>query len=100
MILSKRVNAEKLEYVAGMLRVIAHPVRLNILDLLQLHGRLTVQDIQERLGLEQAIASQHLILMKDKGVLRAEKQGRYRYFSLVYPNMKNIIKCLEVCCNG
>lgn len=100
MILSKRVNAEKLEYVAGMLRVIAHPVRLDILDLLHLHGRLTVQDIQERLGLEQAIASQHLILMKDKGVLRAEKQGRYRYFSLVYPNMKNIVKCLEVCCNG
>lgn len=100
MILSKRVNADKLEYVAGMLRVISHPVRLDIIDLLQVHGRLTVQEIQESLGLEQAIASQHLILMKDKGVLKAEKSGRYRYFSLVYPTMKNIIKCLEVCCNS
>ena len=100
MILSKRVTTEKLEYVAGMLRVISHPVRLDIIDLLHSQGRLTVQDIQESLGLEQAIASQHLILMKDKGVLRAEKQGRYRYFSLANPNMKNNIKCLELCCQS
>lgn len=100
MLLSKRVKKYSLEYAANMLRVIAHPVRLNIIDLLLRQRRLTVLDIQTELDLDQAIASQHLILMKDKGVLIAEKVGRNRFFSLAYPNMKQIIKCLEDCCNN
>ena len=99
MILSKRTHQSNLEYAANMLKVIAHPVRLNILDLLIQYKALSVLDIQTHLSLDQAIASQHLILMKDKGVLQSEKIGRNRYFSLAYPNMKQIIKCLEDCCN-
>lgn len=99
MILSKRTHQSNLEYAANMLKVIAHPVRLNILDLLIQYKALSVLDIQTHLSLDQAITSQHLILMKDKGVLQSEKIGRNRYFSLAYPNMKQIIKCLEDCCN-
>ncbi|MBK6391094.1 MAG: helix-turn-helix transcriptional regulator [Saprospiraceae bacterium] len=97
-ILSNRVDADKLDHAANMLKVIAHPLRLTIVDLLIQNGPLTVLEIQHQLGLEQAIASQHLILLKDKGVLNAEKVGRNRYFSLAYPNMKNIIHCMEDCC--
>lgn len=98
-ILSKRVNANKLDFAANMLKVIAHPVRLSIVDILIHRNQLSVLEIQNLLGLEQAIASQHLILMKDKGVLKSVKSGRNRYFSLAYPNMKNIIHCMEDCCN-
>jgi DNA-binding transcriptional ArsR family regulator len=98
-LLSQRVTPTKLEHAANMLKVIAHPVRLSIVDLLNVHGSLTVLEIQNSLGLEQAIASQHLILMQDKGVLKSEKIGRNRYFSLTFPNMKNIIHCMEDCCN-
>ena len=99
MTLTQRINPEKLEHAASMLRVLSHPVRLAIVDLLFTNGPLSVQEIQEKLGLEQAITSQHLILMKDKGVLTSVKEGRCHYFSLLYPNMKNIIHCLEECCN-
>ena len=96
-ILSDRIETEKLEEISSMLKVIAHPIRLDIVDLLSRHSELTVLEIQNFLLLEQAIASQHLILMKDKGVLKSKKIGRNRYFSLQYPHMQTIIECMENC---
>ncbi len=99
MVLTKRINPDKLQSAVNMLKVISHPVRLAIVDLLITNKRLNVLEIQELLNLEQAIASQQLTLMEDKGVLTAEKVGRNKYVSLRYPKMKNIVSCLEDCCN-
>lgn len=99
MILTDRIQTDKLLSAVNMLKVIAHPVRLAIVDLLTENKRMTVLEIQEVLNLEQAIASQQITLMEDKGVLRSEKVGRNKYVSLRFPKMKNIVNCLEKCCN-
>ncbi|TAE15882.1 MAG: ArsR family transcriptional regulator [Bacteroidetes bacterium] len=99
MVLTERVDSAKLTSALQMLKVIAHPVRLAVVDLLTEHKKLTVLQIQEALSLEQAIASQHITLMEDKGVLLSEKVGRNKYISLRFPKMKNIVICLENCCN-
>ncbi|MBY0543470.1 MAG: helix-turn-helix domain-containing protein [Sphingobacteriaceae bacterium] len=99
MVLTKRIEAEKLNSAINMLRVISHPVRLAIVDLLTTNKRMTILEIQEELNLGQAIASQQITLMEDKGVLNAEKVGRNKYVSLRFPKMKNIVTCLENCCN-
>lgn len=99
MVLTKRIQADKLLSAVNMLKVIAHPVRLAIVDLLTDNERMTVIEIQEALNLEQAIASQQLTLMEDKGVLVSKKVGRNKYVSLRFPKMKNIVNCLENCCN-
>ena len=99
MILTERIDAQKILSAVNMLKVIAHPVRLSIVDILSERKRLTVLEIQDALGLEQAVASQHLTLMIDKGVLLSEKVGRNKYVSLRFPKMKNIIMCMESCCN-
>jgi predicted transcriptional regulator len=99
MILSERVETNKLLSAVNMLKVIAHPVRLAIVDLLTENEKMTVLEIQESLHLEQAVASQHLCLMEDKGVLVSEKVSRNKFVSLRYPKMKNIVSCLENCCN-
>ncbi len=98
MVLTDRIEAEKLLSAVNMLKVIAHPVRLAIVDLLTEKKRLTIMEIQESLGLEQAIASQQITLMEDKGVLVSQKIGRNKYVSLRFPKMKNIVNCLETCC--
>lgn len=98
MILTERIEADKLLSAINMLKVIAHPVRLAIVDLLTKNKKMTVLEIQEALNLEQAIASQHLTLMIDKGVLLSEKVSRNKYVSLRYPKMKNIVTCMENCC--
>ncbi len=98
MVLTERIQAEKLQSAINMLKVIAHPIRLAIVDLLTKNTRMTVLDIQVALDLEQAIASQQITLMEDKGVLKAEKVGRNKYVSLRFPNMQTIVNCLEDCC--
>ena len=97
--LLQRVEIDKLNNASTMLRVIAQPIRLAIVDVLHQNGRLTVTQIQEKVGLEQAIASQQLTLMQDKGVLSSEKVGRNRFFFLRHPNMIKIVFCLEDCCS-
>jgi len=99
MVLTERVDNVKLVSAINMMKVIAHPVRLAILDLLTENKRMTVLEIQEALNLVQAIASQHITLMEDKGVLLSEKVGRNKFVSLRFPKMKNIVQCLEGCCN-
>lgn len=98
MVLTERIETAKLTSALTMLKVIAHPVRLAIVDLLTEHKRLTVLQVQEALSLEQAIASQHITLMEDKGVLTSEKIGRNKFVSLRFPKMKTIVTCLENCC--
>ena len=99
MVLTDRIQADKLLFAVNMLKVIAHPVRIAIVDLLTENSRMTVLEIQKELQLEQAIASQQITLMQDKGVLISEKIGRNKYVSLRFPTMKNIVHCLENCCN-
>ncbi|MEJ2539927.1 MAG: metalloregulator ArsR/SmtB family transcription factor, partial [Gemmatimonadota bacterium] len=57
------------ETTARMLKCLGHPVRLRILDLLEKKGECTVTEVHEGLDLEQAVCSQHLNLMRDKGIL-------------------------------
>ena len=47
---------------------------------------------------EQAILSQHLTLMRDKGLLGVEKEGKYSFYYLEQPGFLKIIKDLENCC--
>lgn len=99
MVLTERVESAKLLSAVNMLKVIAHPVRLAILDLLTTNKKMTILEIRHALNLEQAIASQQITLMEDKGVLVSEKIGRNKYVWLRFPNMQNIVDCLEGCCN-
>ncbi len=96
--LDERIGTEKLVRASEMLKVAAHPQRLAILDLLGGKKRMCVSDLTEVLGIEQAILSQHLTLMRDKGLLGVEKQGKYSFYYLEQPGFLKIIKDLENCC--
>lgn len=78
-----------------MLRCLGHPVRLRILDLLEREGELTVSEIQEALDLEQAPCSQHLNLMRDKGVLARRKEGVHVHYRIGDPRAVRVLGCLR-----
>lgn len=96
--LPERVSIKNLDRVTNMLKVAAHPQRLAILDLLGKGERLTVSNIQELLGMDQPIASQHLTLMRDRGLVDVEREGKFSYYYLRHPEFIKIIDCLENCC--
>jgi DNA-binding transcriptional ArsR family regulator len=96
--LDQRMGADKLMRASELLKVAAHPQRLAILDILGRNKRLCVSDLVDLLGLEQAILSQHLTLMRDKGLVDFEKVGKYSFYHLAQPDFLKIVRTLEHCC--
>ena len=64
-----------------LFKSLGHAKRLEIVSLLQGHS-LTVNQIVQMTLLRQATASQHLMFLKDQGLVCAEKIGKEIYYSL------------------
>ena len=99
-IVEYKINREKLEKAAYILRTVAHPTRLAIVDLLNQNTRLSVNEIGEILDVEQSLLSHHLTTMKLKGILRSEKEGQSVFYSLKEKDVPKLLECIEHCdCN-
>jgi DNA-binding transcriptional ArsR family regulator len=90
-----RLRDEVVETTARMLKCLGHPLRLRILDLLEAKGELTVSEVQDALDIEQAVCSQHLSLMRDKGILSRRKEGVHVYYSLGDPRSLKVLGCVR-----
>ncbi|MBE0637819.1 MAG: winged helix-turn-helix transcriptional regulator [Bacteroidales bacterium] len=90
------LDQEKLEMAAGKLRAISHPLRIAILDMLH-DNPMSVTEIFERLSIDQASASHHLNILKNKGVLTSQRQGKKIMYSLKHQTLTEIIDCINRC---
>lgn len=94
---STKLDINKLDAAASKLRVIAHPMRIAIIGLLEETERLNVTQIYERLNIEQAAASHHLNILKSKGILESRREGKNTYYSLRLTALNQIIDCINRC---
>ncbi|MEL6972673.1 MAG: metalloregulator ArsR/SmtB family transcription factor [Bacteroidota bacterium] len=93
-------EANKLARITFILKVVAHPLRLSIVHILEQEPELSVSDICKILGSEQSLTSHHLQNMKLKGILDSRRDGRSVLYFLKERDVSLIIKCLEHCqCN-
>ena len=92
-------STEEINRVAEILKTIGHTVRLQVLEALEEKEPLTVSEIQERIksDTEQSLLSHHLIKMKDRGILKCEKQGMNVLYRLEDRNILKIFACMESC---
>lgn len=93
----KKLDVERLEVAAAMLKAMAHPMRIAILKHLEGGKKLTVTEIHELLNIEQSTTSHHLGILRDKGVLCSKREGKNTYYYLKYNILSKIIDCLESC---
>lgn len=93
----KYIDGDDLTKMAALLKSIGHPVRLNILQLLDAEPGLCVSEIQNKLPqtVEQSLLSHHLIKLKENGVLLCEREGIHMRYSLANPAVMNIFDCIE-----
>jgi DNA-binding transcriptional ArsR family regulator len=91
------LDLQKLELAASKLRAMAHPMRIAIIDLLSANKKLTVTEIYERLSIEQASASHHLNILKNKGLLESKRDGKMILYSLKTDALSNVIECINQC---
>lgn len=83
---------------AQYLKAMAHPLRLKILCQLG-ENKISVQDIVERVGTTQSNISQHLGIMREKGILACHKDANRVYYYVDNIDTLKLIKLLkEVFC--
>jgi len=88
------LSAEALERAAGCLRVLAHPARLHMVELL-LQGSYTVGALAEACGIPGAQASAHLGKMRDRGLLSCARHGREMHYSVEEALLAGIMDCMR-----
>lgn len=83
-----------MEEAAECLKILAHPHRLRIVQML-LRGRYAVGELAESCGIPSHMASEHLRLMQRCGFLSSEKEGRKAFYEIAEPHLANIMQCVE-----
>ena len=91
------ISVDTVHDAARVLKCIGHPIRLRIIELLDNGGEMTVTEIRAAVGLEQAAASQHLNLMRDKGILTARRDGVNVFYDIRDEKVVRVIDCLRAC---
>ena len=71
---------------AEMCKVFTSPIRVEILDILR-NGTKSVNELVELTGINQSNISQHLQIMREKGIVIAEKKGNHVFYSLANPKI-------------
>ncbi|MEN0047474.1 MAG: metalloregulator ArsR/SmtB family transcription factor [Bacteroidota bacterium] len=87
-------NEDFLEKSTETLRAVAHPIRLVIIDMLSKRESLTVTEIYEQLQIEQAVVSHHLRKMKDKNIVKVQREGKNSLYSLTSNAYQEIVSIL------
>ena len=77
-------SSEKLNYSCELMRALAHPLRLQILQQIDQHGEIHVNHIYNELQIEQSITSQHLKVLRLAGVVNQEKDGKFMNYTINY----------------
>lgn len=95
--LKLRVDSKKLERAAYVLKAVAHPTRIGIIDLLDQRPEISVSELCELLKCEQSLLSHHLTNMRDKGILDTRRDGKNVYYFLTDKTITNIIECINDC---
>ena len=79
---------------AEILKVLGHPIRLKIV--VGLCAReCNVKHIWECLGLPQATVSQHLALLKNKGVIEGKRDGVEVHYSVIHPLARKLVEIMR-----
>ncbi|MFB9762063.1 ArsR/SmtB family transcription factor [Ectobacillus funiculus] len=89
------INQPNLNIVAEQLKVIAHPVRLQILQILMERGPQNVTSLYEGLGLPQSTLSQHLAKMKSARIVLGNRKGLEIYYEVLDSRIKQIVSLIN-----
>jgi DNA-binding transcriptional ArsR family regulator len=81
-------------FKAGIFQALAHPTRIAIVELLR-DGEMPAGKILERLGVEQANASQHLAVLRGKQVVINRKEGNQVFYRLRDPVLVEVLDIMK-----
>lgn len=90
-----RTERARYETRAKVLKALAHPARLKLVDVLDEHGEVCVCDLTEAVGMDMSTVSRHLSQLKNAGIVDSEKRGQMVFYSLRVRCLKKLFGCIE-----
>ena len=85
---------QKFEARALIIKALAHPTRLFVVDELS-KGERCVCELTEMIGADISTVSKHLSILKQAGIVEDEKRGLQVWYSLRVPCILNFFGCVE-----
>lgn len=85
---------EKFETRAKVVKALAHPTRLFIVDEIT-KGERCVSELTEMIGADISTVSKHLSVLKQAGLVADEKRGLMVYYRLNTPCLSRLFDCVE-----
>jgi ArsR family transcriptional regulator len=92
------VPTEVFESAAEVMKAIAHPIRLRILEILDLMGEANVTTLSEKTGASQPAVSQQLSRMRGGGVLGTRREGTSVFYRVERPEVLGMLDCIRKTC--
>lgn len=89
-----RIDDLVLDRVARMLRVLGHPHRLRMIELLA-DGELPVGELAREVGIAPNACSQHLNMMRAHGLLDARRDGKVMFYRVIHPQALTVLSCIH-----
>jgi DNA-binding transcriptional ArsR family regulator len=80
---------------ARIIKALAHPARLFIVDVLAQKGEKCVCELTEMVGTDMSTVSRHLAVLKQSGILEDEKRGSMVYYRLRVCCVTEFFGCVE-----
>ncbi|MEO0731930.1 MAG: metalloregulator ArsR/SmtB family transcription factor, partial [Bacteroidota bacterium] len=88
------IQDAELEVSTEVLRALAHPLRMRILEFIDRNDMINVNRIYSALELEQSITSQHLRILRQAKLVETERRGKFIHYRLHYNKLFNTIRAI------
>ncbi|TVR69400.1 MAG: transcriptional regulator [Spirochaetaceae bacterium] len=88
-------SEDKVDECAQKLKVCGHPMRLRLLCRIAQGEHPCVSDLWSCLDQPQPVISQHLAVLKQKGIVQSEVRGNRRVYRIVDPFIRQILHSLQ-----
>jgi DNA-binding transcriptional ArsR family regulator len=85
----------KYEARARIIKALAHPARLFIVEELSRRGERCVCELTEMIGSDMSTVSRHLAVLKGAGLVEDEKRGQMVFYRLRMKCIVNFFECIE-----
>lgn len=90
------IDMEKeIKIAAKVFRAIDHPLRKQILQILEVKSKATVTEIYSQLNIDQPVASQHLRILREAKAVEIEKRGREVFYKPNYDKLARLEKIIS-----
>jgi ArsR family transcriptional regulator, virulence genes transcriptional regulator len=90
-----QLSNDKLRVSSSNLRALAHPLRLEIMTIIDHHDSASVQEIFNDLKLEQSLISQHLKILRAAKLVKSARRGKFVYYSIEYQNVRFTMQAIH-----